>query len=163
MAGRNSRVCRRSSNPYAERSGEAIGAFARNFWADPERRRLTDARREIVAASLAVLANAGRQVPPTRLPQRLADRFSAYRDEHMRLFPDAQRHRRAEGARHAPRTCDQWSIRSAESQDRPVRPCESFRPYPARRRARIRKTRRASIPVCSAPTWSRSTRYVGDR
>jgi putative hydrolase of the HAD superfamily len=73
---------------------DAVGAFARNFWADPERHRLwrmrlLDARREIVAGSLAVLASKGRRVPPARVAQRLADRFSAYRDEHMRLFPNA--------------------------------------------------------------------------
>src|SRR5262249_5355004 len=73
---------------------DAVGAFARNFWADPERHRLwrmrlSDARREIVAGSLAVLASKGRRVPPARVAQRLADRFSAYRDEHMRLFPEA--------------------------------------------------------------------------
>jgi len=73
---------------------EAIGAFARNFWADAERHRrwrmrLSDARREIVAGSLAALASTGRCVSPTGLAHRLADRFSAYRDEHMRLFPDA--------------------------------------------------------------------------
>ena len=73
---------------------EAVGAFARNFWADPERHRLwrmrlSDARREIVAGSLAVLASTGRGVPPAKVALRLADRFSAYRDEHMRLFPDA--------------------------------------------------------------------------
>src|SRR5262245_65822462 len=41
---------------------EAVVAFARDFWADPERHRLwrmrlSDARREIVAGSLAVLAS----------------------------------------------------------------------------------------------------------
>jgi putative hydrolase of the HAD superfamily len=74
--------------------GETIGAFARDFWADPERHRrgrmrLSDARREIVAGALAVLASTGRQAPPAGVAQRLADRFSAYRDEHTRLFPDA--------------------------------------------------------------------------
>ena len=73
---------------------ETVGAFARSFWADPERHRLwrmrlSDARREIVAGSLAMLASAGRRVPPAGIAQRLADRFSAYRNEQMRLFPDA--------------------------------------------------------------------------
>jgi putative hydrolase of the HAD superfamily len=73
---------------------EAVGAFARNFWADPERHRLwrmrlSDARREIVAGSLAALASTGRRVSSAGVAQRLADRFSAYRDENMRLFPDA--------------------------------------------------------------------------
>src|SRR5215471_6204436 len=51
--------------------------------------RLSDARREIVAGSLAALASTGRCVSPTGLAQRLAHRFSAYRDQHMCLFPDA--------------------------------------------------------------------------
>jgi putative hydrolase of the HAD superfamily len=73
---------------------QAVGAFARNFWADSERHRLwrmrlSDARREIVAGSFAALASTGRRVPPAGISQRLADRFSAYRDEQMRLFPDA--------------------------------------------------------------------------
>jgi putative hydrolase of the HAD superfamily len=73
---------------------EAVGAFARSFWADSERHRLWrmrlwDARREIVAGAFAVLASTGRRVPPVGVAQRLADRFSAYRDENMCLFPDA--------------------------------------------------------------------------
>jgi putative hydrolase of the HAD superfamily len=51
--------------------------------------RLSDARREIVAGAFAVLANAGRRMPPVDVALQLADRFSAYRDENMRLFPDA--------------------------------------------------------------------------
>jgi putative hydrolase of the HAD superfamily len=71
----------------------AVGDYARNFWADPERHRLwrvrlRDARREVVAGSFAGLANRGRPVPPAEVVQRLADRFSSYRDEQMRLFPD---------------------------------------------------------------------------
>jgi putative hydrolase of the HAD superfamily len=78
----------------ASEVAETISAIARDFWADPERHRrgrmrLSDARREIVAGALAVLASTGRQVPPAGVAQRLADRFSAYRDEHMRLFPHA--------------------------------------------------------------------------
>jgi putative hydrolase of the HAD superfamily len=73
---------------------EAIGTFARDFWADAERHRLwrmrlSEARREIVAGSFAVLASTGRRVPPAGVARRLADRFSAYRDENMRLFPEA--------------------------------------------------------------------------
>ena len=81
--------------PLAPREvAEAIGAFARNFWADPERHRLWrvrlwDARREIVAKSFAGLAKMGRPVPSAEVARRLADRFSANRDEQMRLFPDA--------------------------------------------------------------------------
>jgi putative hydrolase of the HAD superfamily len=78
----------------ASEVAETISAFARDFWADPERHRrgrmrLSDARREIVAGALAVLASTGRRVRLAGVAQRLADRFSAYRDEHMRLFPDA--------------------------------------------------------------------------
>src|SRR6516165_6054264 len=81
--------------PLAPREvADAIGAFARNFWADPERHRLWrvrlwDARREIVAMSFAGLAKMGRPVPPAEVVRRLADRFSANRDDQMRLFPDA--------------------------------------------------------------------------
>jgi putative hydrolase of the HAD superfamily len=71
----------------------AIGDFARNFWADPERHRLwrvrlRDARREIVARSFAGLADKGHPVPPGEVVDRLADRFSSYREEQLRLFPD---------------------------------------------------------------------------
>jgi putative hydrolase of the HAD superfamily len=73
---------------------DAVVAFARKFWADAERHRLwrvrlLAARRAIVAGSLAELARAGRPVPQRRVGERLADRFSAYRDEQMCLFPDA--------------------------------------------------------------------------
>jgi putative hydrolase of the HAD superfamily len=50
--------------------------------------RLWDARREIVAGSFAGLANMGRPVPPAKVVQRLADRFSYHREEQTRLFPD---------------------------------------------------------------------------
>jgi putative hydrolase of the HAD superfamily len=72
----------------------AIAAFARDFWSDADRSgywrlRLTDAHREIVAGCLRSLAEAGRRVPSAEIGQRLADRFTAYRDEQMCLFPDA--------------------------------------------------------------------------
>jgi putative hydrolase of the HAD superfamily len=72
----------------------AVQAFATEFWADADRHRfwrlrLNEARREIVAATLHRLAVAGRRVPSNGIARRLADRFSAYRDEHMRLFPDS--------------------------------------------------------------------------
>ncbi len=51
--------------------------------------RLAEARREIVAGSFATLAQAGRRVPSADVARRLADRFSACRDEQMCLFPDA--------------------------------------------------------------------------
>lgn len=73
---------------------DAVGVFARQFWSDPVRhrhwrQRLADARREIAAGSFAALAGAGRPVPSAEVALRLADRYSAYRDEQMRLFPDA--------------------------------------------------------------------------
>src|ERR1700759_1638210 len=72
---------------------EAIGAAARDFWADPERHRvwrpkMLEARRAIVAAGFSRLSQAGRPVPSGDFQQRLADRFSAYRNESMTLFPD---------------------------------------------------------------------------
>jgi putative hydrolase of the HAD superfamily len=71
----------------------AVSTFARNFWDDPERHRLwrvrlRDARREIVAGSIAGLANMGRPVPPADVVHRLADRFSCHREEQTQLFPD---------------------------------------------------------------------------
>jgi putative hydrolase of the HAD superfamily len=73
---------------------DAITAFAREFWADADRHRfwrlrLSEARREIIARALERLAGAGHPVPSASVAQRLADRYSAYRDEQMRLFPDA--------------------------------------------------------------------------
>jgi len=64
----------------------AIGAFAIEFWADARRHRLnrqdlTTARRQIVGGALPSLASAA--------AARLADRFTAYRDEQMHLYPDA--------------------------------------------------------------------------
>jgi putative hydrolase of the HAD superfamily len=72
----------------------AVSAVAQKFWADPVRHRhwrvrLRDARRRIVAEAFAGLANRGSRLPPTRVAKRLADKFSSYREEQMRLFPDA--------------------------------------------------------------------------
>ncbi len=65
----------------------AITAHARAFWADPERhrlwrQRLGAARREIVADALPGLISA-------EAATRLADRFTAWREEQMRLFEGA--------------------------------------------------------------------------
>ena len=73
---------------------DAIGAAARDFWADAERHRvwrqkMHEARREIVVQGFARLAAAGQAVPPAGFQRRLADRFSDYRNESMSLFPDA--------------------------------------------------------------------------
>ncbi|MGI8840058.1 MAG: HAD family hydrolase [Caulobacteraceae bacterium] len=64
----------------------AVTAHARSFWGDAERHRLWRqrigaARREIVAGALPALTAAA--------AHRLADRFSAYREEQMRLFEGA--------------------------------------------------------------------------
>ncbi|MEI9996043.1 MAG: HAD family hydrolase [Rhizomicrobium sp.] len=72
----------------------AIRAAADVFWADPEhhrvwRQKLRAARRAIVAAAFAALSAEGRPVPPRLVQDRLADRFSDYRDEQMHVFPDA--------------------------------------------------------------------------
>ncbi|OWJ68771.1 HAD family hydrolase [Inquilinus limosus] len=72
----------------------AVGAFARGFWAEAERhriwrQRIGEARRVIVAGAFETLAATGRPAPAPDVLHRLADRFTAYRDEQMRLFPDA--------------------------------------------------------------------------
>jgi putative hydrolase of the HAD superfamily len=72
----------------------AVGAFARDFWADAERhriwrQRIGEARRVIVAGAFDTLAAGGRPIPAATALRRLADRFTAYRDEQMHLFPDA--------------------------------------------------------------------------
>lgn len=73
---------------------KAIGAEALTFWADPERHRvwrqkLAAARREIVATGFAQLAAAGQDIPGPDIQNRLADRFSAWRNEQMHVFADA--------------------------------------------------------------------------
>lgn len=72
----------------------AITSYSARFWADPERARrwrmaLTAARREVVAGAFAELVRSGAQVPSAAVADQLADRFSAYRVEQMRLYPDA--------------------------------------------------------------------------
>jgi len=72
----------------------AVLATTSSFWADPERHRiwrqkLRHARREIVARAFAAMASRGANVPPAGVRTRFADRFSDYRDENRRLFPDA--------------------------------------------------------------------------
>lgn len=72
----------------------AVLATASAFWSDPERHRvwrqkIREARREVVARAFADLAGRGEAVPTTDVQRRFADRFSDYRDENLRLFPDA--------------------------------------------------------------------------
>jgi putative hydrolase of the HAD superfamily len=65
---------------------------ARKFWsaAGAEwRLKLVEARHKVVRDGFAALAEAGQVAPPTELAIRLADRFTAYRDEQMFVFPGA--------------------------------------------------------------------------
>jgi putative hydrolase of the HAD superfamily len=70
----------------------AIVDSARKFWAAAEaawRLKLAEARHEVVRGGFAALAAAGQTALPTDLATRLADRFTAYRDEQMFVFPGA--------------------------------------------------------------------------
>ena len=73
---------------------ETILASAQLFWADPEqhriwRQQMQAARREVVAQAFLRLAMDGHDIPDADFQERLADRFSQYRNENIRLFPDA--------------------------------------------------------------------------
>jgi putative hydrolase of the HAD superfamily len=77
-------------------AASAVTAYAQAFWADPDRHRqhrqdLQTARRQIVGGALARLAADGRPAFSADVAVRLADRFTAYRDEQMQLFPGAHR------------------------------------------------------------------------
>ena len=70
----------------------AILASARQFWAAAEaewRLKLAEARQEVVKSGFSALAEAGHAALPADLAIRLADRFTAYRDEQMFVFPGA--------------------------------------------------------------------------
>lgn len=70
----------------------AILDSGRRFWASAAaewRLKLAEARQECVKAGFATLAAIGQAALPTELAIRLADRFTAYRDEQMCLFPGA--------------------------------------------------------------------------
>ena len=70
----------------------AITDSARQFWAAAGaewRLKLAEARHEVVRGGFATLAAAGKTVLPADLMIRLADRFTAYRDEQMFVFPGA--------------------------------------------------------------------------
>jgi putative hydrolase of the HAD superfamily len=70
----------------------AILDSARRFWAAAEaewRLKLAEARHEVVKGGFAVLAATGQTALPMDLAVRLADRFTAYRDEEMFVFPGA--------------------------------------------------------------------------
>ena len=70
----------------------AVLSFARNFWANAEaawRMRLAEARHLTVKGGFAALAAAGHRALSDDLAVRLADRFTAYREEEMFVFPGA--------------------------------------------------------------------------
>ncbi|MEI9885503.1 MAG: HAD family hydrolase [Rhizomicrobium sp.] len=72
----------------------AIRASGDAIRSDPERHRamrrgLPASRRDTVAGGFERLAASGHAVPPVVLQHRIADRFTAYREENMELFPDA--------------------------------------------------------------------------
>jgi putative hydrolase of the HAD superfamily len=69
-----------------------ILAYARNFWSTAEpawRLKLAEARHLTVKGGFAALAAAGHAALPDDLAIRIADRFSAYREEEMFVFPGA--------------------------------------------------------------------------
>lgn len=72
----------------------AILHSAASFWSDERRhghwrQKLREARREIVGQAFARLARNGESVPDKSIQVAVADRFSDFRNENMRLFPDA--------------------------------------------------------------------------
>jgi putative hydrolase of the HAD superfamily len=70
----------------------AVLDSARQFWASADaewRLKLAEARHEVVRGGFAALAAAGHPPLPIDLATRLADRFSAYREEEMFIFPGA--------------------------------------------------------------------------
>jgi len=72
----------------------AIMRSATSFWSDAVRharwrQEIRKARREIVRQAFAQLASHGERVPTDLAQCAIADRFSDYRNENMRLFPDA--------------------------------------------------------------------------
>jgi putative hydrolase of the HAD superfamily len=70
----------------------AIAASGRKFWATAEphwRLKLAEARHEVVRDGFAALTATGRSVLSNELAIRLANRFTAYREEQMFVFPGA--------------------------------------------------------------------------
>jgi putative hydrolase of the HAD superfamily len=75
-----------------EQVAAAVLTYARNFWANAEpawRLKLAEARHLTVKGGFAALASAGHAPLPDDLAVRIADRFSAYREEEMFVFPGA--------------------------------------------------------------------------
>jgi putative hydrolase of the HAD superfamily len=76
----------------SQQAAAAILTFARNFWATAEpawRLKLEEARRVSVKGGFAALAANGHLPLPDDLAIRIADRFTAYREEEMFVFPGA--------------------------------------------------------------------------
>ena len=70
----------------------AVLKFARNFWSTAEplwRLKLDEARRLTVQGGFDALAAAGHARLPDDLAARIANRFTAYREEEMFVFPGA--------------------------------------------------------------------------
>jgi putative hydrolase of the HAD superfamily len=75
-----------------QRVAAAIVDSGRKFWATADaawRLKLDEARHEVVKGGFATMAAAGETALPTSLAIRLADRFTAYREEQMFVFPGA--------------------------------------------------------------------------
>jgi putative hydrolase of the HAD superfamily len=70
----------------------SVLTYARNFWATAEaswRLKLAEARRITVKGGFDALTAAGHAALTDELAMRLADRFTAYREEEMFVFPGA--------------------------------------------------------------------------
>jgi putative hydrolase of the HAD superfamily len=81
---------------FAPLSSQQVAAAVldsgRKFWSTAEaawRLKLSEARHEVVRGGFATLAATGHKPLPIDLATRLADRFSAYREEEMFIFPGA--------------------------------------------------------------------------
>jgi putative hydrolase of the HAD superfamily len=75
-----------------EQVAAAVLTYARNFWSTAEpawRLKLAEARHLTVKGGFAALAASGHAHLPDDLAVRIADRFSAYREEEMFVFPGA--------------------------------------------------------------------------
>ncbi len=77
-----------------EDATKAVADYAQEFWSDADRHKahrqdMTSARRMIVAGALARLGLDGNQPLAADIAVRLADRFTAYREEQMKLFEGA--------------------------------------------------------------------------
>jgi putative hydrolase of the HAD superfamily len=77
---------------HPQQVAAAVLTYARNFWATAEpawRLKLEEARRLSVQGGFDALAAAGHARLPADLAIRIANRFNAYREEEMFVFPGA--------------------------------------------------------------------------